>query len=106
MTTAIPIRTSSAGPLVVPAPRIPADASTFNGIYMRPNRANGGAVPATGTLCGCPDIWPAATVPIATFQTSLATPASYASDSPSNIVINADNYIYLRGYNGTATARS
>lgn len=68
--------------------------------YMRPNVANGGTLPATGTLSGCPDIWPANTTPISNYQTALATQQSYDSDSPSAITLYTDNYIYVRGYNG------
>ena len=82
------------------------DAATFNGLYMRPNPDNGGTVPASGTLCTCPDIWIAGTTPVANFQTALATDASYATFSPPNIYQGQPNYIYVRAKNGAATPLS
>jgi hypothetical protein len=97
---------TASGPKRVPAPRITLDAATFNGVYMRPNIANGGAVPALGNMCTCPDIWIAGTTPVGNFQTALATTASYQAESSSNISVGSDNYIYVRGMNGTSAPQS
>lgn len=72
-------------------------------LYMRPNIQNGGLIPAGGTLCYCPDIWPNNTTPISNYQTALATSDSYNTNPPSNVTENMTNYIYVRGYNGGAT---
>jgi hypothetical protein len=71
------------GARTLPRPRLTlaADASTtFNGLYMRPNFDNGGTVPATGSLCTCPDIWIAGTTPVANF------PAANLSDAVADMV--------------------
>jgi hypothetical protein len=99
------------GTVAVPRPSIAAATSTFNGTYMRPNLANGGSVPATGTMCESPDIWIAGTTPVANFQTALAATASYATQSSSNIYTGGpgggpSNYIYVRGTNGATTTQS
>jgi len=104
MSTAV-IASRTRRPLIhtVPAPNFAPMAATFQGIYMRPNLSNGGAVPAAGPFCTCPDIWPAGTQPVPNFQTALATSQSYGSNPPDQITMNMDNYIYVRGLNG-ATA--
>jgi hypothetical protein len=89
---------------VLATPRIADTAATFNGIYMRPNVANGGAIPATGVLCTSPDIWPNNTTPLPNYVTALAKTDSYNSDSPAQITLNTTNYIYIRGYNGSQSA--
>lgn len=75
-------------------------------IYMRPNIANGGQLPASGPYCTSPDIWANGTTPIANYQTALATSTSYNTDPPSNIQLGMDNYIYVRGYNGNVAANT
>lgn len=83
-----------------------AAATTFNGVYMRPNLNNTGTIPAGNPLSACPDIWIANQTPVANFQTALATPSSYASSSNSNITGGMPNFIYVRGYNNMASAQS
>lgn len=73
---------------------------------MRPNLASDGTVPAGSPYCTSPDIWVAGTSPVADFQNALATSQSYGSTSQSDIVTNRDNYIYLRGANGTGAPQS
>jgi hypothetical protein len=87
------------------APRVGLDASTFSGVYMRPNLQSNGEVPAQGTLCTSPDIWVAGMTPVANWQTALATSASYTADSGNNVTLNVDNYFYLRACNGLTTAQ-
>lgn len=72
-------------------------------LYMRPNIQNGGLVPAAGPYCQCPDIWPNGTTPVPNYQTALATTDSYNTDPPSNVTQYETNYVYVRGYNGSAT---
>src|ERR1700742_302326 len=85
----------------VPTPSFAPMATPFNGVYMRPNLSNGGQVPAAGPYCTCPDIWPSGPTPVPNFQTALATSSSYNSNPPDQITLYMDNYIYVRGYNGT-----
>lgn len=107
MTTAVvPSRAIHAETHEVPAPTFSPAASVFPHVYMRPNTGNGGAVPAQGTLCTSPDIWPAGTAPVPSFQTALATPQSYATNPPDQITLHEDNYIYVRGYNGAQSTQS
>lgn len=108
MQTQTRVRThrGASGPRVMPAPRIAQATATFNGVYMRPSISNGGAVPAITPVCTSPDIWIAGTQPVGNFQTALATTASYQTESPSNVAENRDNYIYVRGMNGTSAAQS
>ncbi|MEA2692857.1 MAG: hypothetical protein QOJ16_2244 [Acidobacteriota bacterium] len=91
------------GPVTLPRPALATANSTFNGIYLRPNSKNDGSVPSRAPYSTSPDIWPAGTTPIASYQTTLATAASYASSSSSNIYSGQSNIIYVRGRNG-ATA--
>src|SRR6516162_7358392 len=95
-------RLATSGPQPVSPPQVAATASTFNGIFMRPNTANGGVIPATGQFSGSPDIWPSGTTPVPNFQTALATTQSYQTDSPSDITLQMDNFIYVRGCNGAS----
>jgi hypothetical protein len=81
-------------------------AATFNGVYMRPNLASTGEVPAAGNLCVCPDIWVAGTSPVPNFKTALAASGSYATESGNNVAEYADNYVYLRARNGTQVAQT
>lgn len=106
MVTRYKQRPFTSGPKMVATPRTAQAASTFNGIYMRPNLNNGGTVPSGGPLCQCPDIWPDGTQPIANFQTALATTQSYQTQSPSTIAVLASNNLYVRGANGASTDQS
>jgi hypothetical protein len=87
-------------------PRVALDTATFNGVYMRPNIANGGAVPALAPVCTSPDIWIGGTTPVGNFQTALATATSYQTESSNNVTMNHDNYIYVRGLNNTSAAQT
>jgi hypothetical protein len=78
----------------------------FEKLYMRPNQNNTGDIPATGDMCTSPDIWIAGTTPIADFKTVLATDDSYAGASGNSLTANYDNYIYVRGKNGSAAKAS
>jgi hypothetical protein len=81
----------------------------FQKMYMRPNLANGNLVPATGAISSNPDIWPNATQPVPNFQTALAAntgPYSYPTQSPVDITLLTDNYIYVRACNGAASAQT
>lgn len=80
--------------------------SQFTKLYMRPNLGNQGSTPATGALCGCPDIWVAGDSPILDYRTSLITPDSYARATSNSLVYNKDNYIYVRGKNGNESANA
>src|SRR5438045_350801 len=110
MPTTLKARTSYAGasgPRIVPTPRTSLDAATtFNGVYLRPNISNGGVIPAVGPVCTSPDIWIAGTQAVGNFQSALATAASYQTESSSNISLGNDNYIYARAMNGTSLAQS
>lgn len=105
-TTKVRTPRAASGPRVMPAPRVALDTATFNGVYMRPNIANGGAIPALSPVCTSPDIWIGGTTPVGNFQTALATTASYQTESSSNITENSDNYIYVRGMNGTSATQT
>lgn len=94
------------GPRILPRPRVAATANTFNGMYSRPNLNNGGAVPAQGALCTCPDIWIGGVQPVANFQTALATTGSYATQSGNTVTRGKPNYIYVRAVNGMSTPQS
>jgi hypothetical protein len=97
------------GPRVAPRAMSLAAAATsnvFNGLYMRPNIANGGVVPASTPLCTSPDIWVAGTNAVANFQQALATTNSYAKDCGTDITQGQPNYIYVRGQNGASTVQS
>jgi hypothetical protein len=91
------------GSRTIPRPKVVAQAaSTYSGIYCRPNIDNGGTIPASGTLCTCPDIWISGTQPLANFQTALATDSSYATASGDGIQQGQPNYIYVRARNGAS----
>ena len=78
--------------------------ANFNDFYLRPNPESTGQVPVTsGYLYTCPDIWPSGNKPIQNFQTTLVTEESYSQTSQSDIMLNYDNYIYIRGKNGADT---
>jgi hypothetical protein len=96
-------RRQGARPL--PAPDVADAATTFNGVYMRPNLQSNGEVPAQGSLCTCPDIWITQS-PVANWATALATPASYGTDSGNQVNYYDTNYIYLRAKNNTTTAQT
>jgi hypothetical protein len=96
----------SHGPRTLARPKAAATASTFNGIYMRPNPSSTGTIPAQGSLCDSPDIWIAGTTPVANYQTALATSQSYGTSSSNNVSVGYDNYIYVRGLNGAQTTVS
>lgn len=74
----------------------------FKKMYMRPNLRNNGDVPALPSLCECPDIWLSGDEPVAGYQQVLATPESYANQCASGLIVNKNNYIYVRGKNGGA----
>lgn len=74
----------------------------FTDFFMRPNLGSTGTVPAQGSITECPDIWIAGTKAIKDPATTLTTPESYAQTSDNGIILNADNYIYLRGKNGAS----
>ena len=67
---------------------------------MRPNLDSTGTIPVLGSITQCPDIWLAGTKALADPSTILASNESYAQSSSDDVVLNADNYIYLRGKNG------
>jgi hypothetical protein len=96
----------SRGPVGLPAPRVLAADSTFNGVYLRPNSGSDGSVPDPGPYCNSPDIWIAGTDPIPRYQTALATAQSYASSSSNNIYSGQNNIIYVRGMNGATAAET
>jgi hypothetical protein len=72
----------------------------FKDFFLRPNLGSTGTIPAQGSITQCPDIWLAGTEAISDPATTLASDKSYAKASSSDVVLNADNYIYLRGKNG------
>lgn len=60
-------------------------------------------MPRTGGWTACPDIIAAGTSPIQKPGDVLTTPLSYATDPTQPVVLNAPNYVYIRGKNlGTA----
>lgn len=77
--------------------------SDFKDFYLRPNLGSTGQVPVTGSFVTCPDIWPSGNKPIQNYQTELAKSSSYSQESPNEIMLNYDNYIYIRGKNGADT---
>jgi hypothetical protein len=84
-----------------------AGDSIYPGIYLRPNYANRGTVPASNPLDACSDIWVAGTQRLANFQTVLATNASYApGGSGITVQPGQTNYIYVRGANATGETLS
>lgn len=91
----------SRGPIALPVTTARADtAAVFNGTYMRPNSGNAGTVPSSGPYSASPDIWLAGTTAVPNYQTALATAASYATQSSSNIYSGQTNLLYVRGKNG------
>jgi hypothetical protein len=90
------------GPVALPSIDAQRLAATYTqGIYMRPNQSSDGTVPAGSPLSASPDIWIAG-LPVASYQTALATATSYATQSADNVTQGRPNYIYVRGKNGTA----
>lgn len=75
--------------------------SKFEKLYMRPNLDNQGTVPATDPLCWSPDIWVAGDTPISNYEKVLSSEKSYAVHTGKSLVYNKDNYIYVRGKNGS-----
>ena len=95
------------GPSVQAPSRIAALQGAYDkGIYLRPNLSSEGTVPASSPLSASPDIWIAGTQPVANFLTALATPNSYAQQSPGTITQGTPKYIYVRGRNGAAVSSS
>lgn len=72
----------------------------FKDFFLRPNLGSTGTIPSQGSITQCPDIWIAGNQAIDDPASALSTPESYAQDSGNDIIMNADNYIYLRGKNG------
>lgn len=72
----------------------------FKNLFMRPNLLNSGTIPAKSPLSDCPDIWISGDKPVLDYKTSLITDESYKKESRELLVINKDNYIYVRGKNG------
>ncbi len=78
-------------------------AGTYDGILVRQNLGDTGTVPRTGGWTASPDIIAAGVTPIQKPSDVLTTQASYASDPTQPVVLNATNYMYIRGKNlGTA----
>ena len=77
--------------------------STYQGILIRNNLDDKGAIPRTGAWVGCPDIIPWGNVHENDAQTKFGTPSgtatSYDKDPGTVITTNNVNYIYLRGKN-------
>lgn len=97
---------SPLGPLPRRPQRLIDTSATFAGVYVRPNLGNGGSVPASGPLCTSPDIWIANQTAVQNPQQTLASDASYATGSNNNVESGMANYIYVRGYNNTASTQT
>lgn len=74
----------------------------FEKLYMRPNLENSGQIPAGLPLSSSPDIWLAGDNPVSDYKTSLITDTSYGKQSENNVVVNKDNFIYVRAKNGSS----
>lgn len=84
-------------------------AAPFSGLFMRPNLASQGEVPASTPFCSSPDIWPSGTQPIPDYVNLLAgnDPVyGYEHSSWLSVTLFRDNYIYVRTKNGTSTTKS
>ena len=81
--------------------------STYQGLLIRNNLSDTGAIPRTGAWTGCPDIIPwgnaHANDAQTKFGTSTGTTTSYDKDPGTGITTNNVNYIYLRAKNLTPT---
>ncbi len=74
--------------------------ANFEKVFMRPNLANTGTTPASGTLSSSPDIWVNGTSPLANYQTILASDDEYAKECEQGVTAGMSNYIYVRAKNG------
>jgi hypothetical protein len=101
-----PTATQPLGPLPRRPQRLFDTSASFAGVYLRPNLASGGTVPASGPLCASPDIWIANHAPVANAQQALASSERYACGSNSHVEHGMANYLYIRGYNNTASTKS
>lgn len=98
-----------AGPRALSTTDARQDNAVVAGLYMRPNLDSDGSIPAKGLLYECPDIWPSGTQPINDYNTKLADQNDrtygYGVDSSADVVLNSDNYIYVRVKNGATDPR-
>jgi hypothetical protein len=79
--------------------------ANYDGILVRQNLSDTGTMPRTGGWTACPDIITAGTSPIQHPGDVLTTPASYATDPTQPVVLNAPNFVYIRGKNLGAAAQ-
>jgi len=81
-----------------------ATEQSFTDFYMRPNLSSNGMVPASNPLCQSPDICPNGNQSLDDFVNVLTN--NYSSDPGKDIMQGYDNYIYVRGKNGSTGAVS
>lgn len=83
-------------------------ATSYNGMLLRANLADSGAIPRAGPYVSCPDIIPyqqnVVQDPQATFGSATGSATSYDRDPGMPISIGNVNYIHLRGKNLGTTA--
>ncbi len=77
----------------------------YNGVLLRQNLEDQGILPRTGGWTASPDIIAAGDQPVENPQSVFGSAASYKTGPAQPVVINAANYIYLRGKNLGAAAQ-
>jgi hypothetical protein len=94
------------GPLPRRPQRLIDSSASFAGVYLRPHLSNGGAVPTTGPLGACPDIWIAHGTPVDHPEQMLANEPCYARNPTGHIESATSNHIHVRAFNNTGSTQT